>query len=67
MIGVYEVVMALLLLFPWLLVSTVVVGAMWTKVSSMARGRYQREGRGRRTMPWAPHRRPLELSGGESA
>jgi hypothetical protein len=67
MIGVYEVVMAALLLFPWLLVSTVGVGAMWTRVASLARSRGERDRPGRRPMPRVPYRRVLELRNGESA
>ena len=67
MFGVYEVVMAVLLLFPWLLVSTVGVGAMRAKVASVARSRRERARPGRRTMPRVLHRRPLEVRSGESA
>jgi hypothetical protein len=67
MIGVYEVVMAVLLLFPWLLVSTVGVGAMWTKVASLARSRGERERPGRRPRSRLPYRRILALRNGESA
>jgi hypothetical protein len=67
MIGVYEVVMVVRLLFPWLLVSTVGVGAMWTKVASLARSRGERERPGRRPMPQVLSRRVLELRNGESA
>jgi len=66
MVGVYEVVMVVLLLFPWFLVLTMVVGAMWAKVSSVTRGRNVREGRELRATPGALHRRPLAFSGGES-
>jgi len=66
MVGAYEVVMSVLLLFPWFLVLTTVVGAMWTRVSSVAGGRKARKGRELRAAPWALRRRPLEFSGAES-
>jgi hypothetical protein len=56
MVGVYEVVMAVLLLFPWFLVLTTVVGVTWTRVSSVARGHSARQGRELRATPWALHR-----------
>ena len=67
MIGVYEVVMALLLAFPWFLVSTMVVGAMWAKVSSFVKDRSTCQPRARRAMRWAHVRQPIEIRGGKSA
>jgi len=67
MIGVYGVVMALLLLFPWFLVSIVVVGAMWANVSSVVGNRSAGERRGRQAARWAHLPPPIELRSGESA
>lgn len=67
MIGVYGVVVTLLLLFPWFLISIMVVGAMWNKVSTAVRQRSARERRGRPAMPWAPLRPPVEIRSGETA
>jgi len=36
MVSLYEVVIAVILLFPWSLVITVAVGALWTKASTCA-------------------------------
>jgi hypothetical protein len=46
MIGVYEVVMMVLLLFPWSLILTVVIGATLAKHSALGRLRCVREYRG---------------------
>jgi hypothetical protein len=46
MVSLYEVVIAVILLFPWSLVITVAVGALWTKASTSGRPRFIRECRG---------------------
>ena len=49
MVSLYDVIVTLILLFPWSLVLTVAVGAFWTKTSSRGRLRFvggvPREGR----------------------
>jgi hypothetical protein len=45
MVSLYEVVIAVILLFPWSLVITVAVGALWTKASTSSRPRFIREPR----------------------
>jgi hypothetical protein len=45
MVSLYEVVIAVILLFPWSLVITVAVGALWTKASTCGRPRFIREPR----------------------
>lgn len=66
MIGVYEVVMTVLLLFPWVLVGTVVVGATWSKASSAIRRRAMGDRRGRPAMPWASLRPAIHIRSGET-
>lgn len=62
MIGVYGVVMAVILLFPWLLVSAIGIGSMWATVSSIARDRRERERSRECTMPQGVGRLFLDAS-----